>query len=80
MTPESLLRDALAKVDSKRIREWVMNPHNYPVWLKIAETCIEKHKDPAGCLMVSTDPSWLAANIVMIALGAYSRPSVKKGE
>jgi hypothetical protein len=67
MTPETLFNAALDKVESKRIRDWATSPHNYPIWLKIAENAIRV--PPQNQIFAAPDPSWLAAFIVATAIG-----------
>ena len=42
MTNEKLFDQALAKVESKSIREWANSDHNRPLFVKIAETFVGK--------------------------------------
>lgn len=42
-TATKLLKDALARVESKSIREWVMTKHNAPIWRKIAKNTYAKN-------------------------------------
>lgn len=59
---KKLLADALLKVESKSIRDWVADAHNKPIWLKIAEESVKKNAHP--------DPTTFATYIVCVAIGA----------
>lgn len=37
LTPAKLFTAALAKVESRSIRDWASSDHNRPLWLKIAK-------------------------------------------
>lgn len=62
LTPEQHFAAALAKVESKSIRAWAQTDHNRPIWLKIAESAIQKHGDAANS-------DEFATYIVLTALG-----------
>lgn len=53
---------ALAKVESKSIREWATTAHNKPLWLKIAEEAVRREGTPC--------PERFAAYMVCVAIGA----------
>ena len=57
----ALLNEALAKVESKSIREWASSGHNRPLWLEIAQLYVNKGKPDAA--------DWLTIDIVTNAMG-----------
>ncbi len=58
MSAHKVLADALKLVESRSIRQWVLTPKHYKVWLQF----IEEGK-------VSSDPQKLSTTIVIEAIG-----------
>lgn len=57
MTAKELFEAAVAKVESKSIREWATSAHNKPILLQIAaKATASKESEPAKVLRFST---WL---------------------
>lgn len=61
-TAAQFLDEALARVESKSIREWASSERNRPIWEEIAGKALQ-NKGP------SADPSMFAAYVVATAIG-----------
>lgn len=65
MTAETLLTDALAKVDSASVRSWASTEHNRPIFLQLAAGAIQS----AAVTGRNPDVHTFAAYIVATAIG-----------
>ncbi len=62
---KSLLRAALARVESASIRKWATGGDNAAIWYKIAMTAVKNGKSPRR----PDDVAMLSAYIVATAMG-----------
>jgi hypothetical protein len=62
LTGEQLFEQALARVESRSIREWATSPRNRPIWLRIAEATAARGGEDA-------DPTRFSTYMVITAMG-----------
>ena len=62
---KKFLKEALAHVESRSIREWATSEHNLPIWVEITKGWLEKNGGPSDNNRIR-----LTTYIVVEALGA----------